>query len=225
MAPDTEAMGPTYQLYSYSSSSCAARIIIACNLLRIHLELSPVNMNAGEHNSESFRLLNPSLAIPVLVVRLPNGQETKITQSIAILEYLVEISSSTANASLLPSISRTLDRAKVRELVGIIASDIFPPVNGRIAKKVRAIRGEVSDQIKWVHEAMATGFSSYESMLKDCAGTYSFGDNVSMADVVLVPMYDMGIGYKVDLSPYLTVARVYKALSLLEAFQKPNWAV
>jgi len=212
MATKADPVQPTYRLYSYSSSTCSARIIIAAHLLGILLELSPVDLSAGEHVADNFQLINPSLAVPVPVIRETDGQETTITQSIAILEYLDEVCSFGDKSTLLPSKDRPKDRAKVRELVGIVASDIFPSTNGRIAKKVRRIRGELSDQISWVHDVMAAGFASYEAIIKDCAGRYSFEDEVTMADVVLVPAYDMAIGYKFDLAPFPTIKSVYEDL-------------
>lgn len=225
MAHNHASTKPTYQLYSYSGSTCSARIIIAAQLLSIQLELSAINLAAGEHVTEAFKLINPSLAVPVLVIREADGDETRISQSIAILEYLEEVHTATAGSLLLPPASRPKDRAKVRELVGIVASDIFPPTKGRIAKKVRAIRGEVADQINWVHGVMAAGLAGYEALLTDCAGRYSFGDEVTMADVVLVPAYDMAIGYKVGLGPYPTVKCVYENLIQTDVFKKTNWAV
>jgi maleylacetoacetate isomerase len=223
MALNSRPAQPKYRLYSCAYSSCAARIVIGAKLLGIALELSPINLQAGEHKSDSFRLINPSLAVPVLVSRESDGQETTITQSIAILEYLEEVHS-TGTSSLLPSVNRPKDRAKVRELVNILASDVFPMVNGRIAKKVRGIRGEISDQMKWVHDIMSAGFVSYETLLNTCAGKYSFGDEVTMADVVLVPAYDMAIKYKFDVAPYPKIKSVYEEITQLEPFKKENWA-
>jgi maleylacetoacetate isomerase len=224
MAFNSKPAQPAYQLYSCAYSSCAARIVIAAQVLGITLEIFPVDLTTGEHNSDSFRLINPSLAVPVLVIREPDGQETTITQSIAILEYLDELHS-TAISSLLPPVNRPKDRAKVRELVNILASDIFPMINGRIAMKVRGIRGELSDQMQWVHDIMSAGFSSYEVLLSTCAGRYSFGDAVTMADVVLVPAYDMATKYKFDIAPYPRIKSVYEEITKLDPFKKENWAV
>ena len=92
-------------------------------------------------------------------------------------------------------------------------------------KKVRAIRGEIKDQIDWVHEAMATGFSSYEVLVKKVGGKYSVGDGVTMADVCLVPAWGMAVGYKLDLKPYPTIQRICNALAEVDAFRKESWAV
>jgi maleylacetoacetate isomerase len=148
---------PAYQLYTYFRSTCAARIRIAAHLKGIPLTSTFIDLAAGEHNTEAFRSLNPSESVPVLVVRGPNGTESVLTQSIAILEYLEESLDPKEHTPLLPPIKKALDRAKVRELVGIVVIDIAPPTNGRIVKKVREIRGEIPDQMKFVHEVMASG--------------------------------------------------------------------
>ncbi|RDW59542.1 hypothetical protein BP6252_12629 [Coleophoma cylindrospora] len=222
MSTTTEGNHRTFLLYTYFGSTCSARIIIAAKLLGIHLELSHVDLAQGSHQSDSFGAINPSHAVPALVVRDSEEKETVLTQSIAILEYFEEIN---MGSLLLPPADHPQDRAKVRELVGIIASDIFPPINGRLAQKVRRIRGEVKDQIEWVHGIMAAGFASYEALLKDCGGKYSFGDKVTMADVCLVPAFDMAMGYKLDLTPYPTVKGIYDELIKLDVFKKENWAV
>jgi maleylacetoacetate isomerase len=115
-------------------------------------------MAKAEHSAGSFKLLNPSGALPVLVVIDSDG-ETVLTQSIAILEYLEETGSQDQMA-LLPPAARPKDRAKVRELVGIIAADLFPPANSRVARLVRGIRDELKDQVDFVRQIMSTGFAS-----------------------------------------------------------------
>jgi maleylacetoacetate isomerase len=157
-------------------------------------------MAKAEHSAGSFKLLNPSGALPVLVVIDSDG-ETVLTQSIPILEYLEETGSQDQMA-LLPPAARPKDRAKVRELVGIIAADLFPPANSRVARLVRGIRDELKDQVDFVRQTMSTGFASYESMIQGCSGRYSFKDAVTMADVCLVPAVDMAQAYELDLTPY-----------------------
>jgi len=209
---------PAYQLYTYFRSSCSARVLIAAKLKNIQLARTYIDMGKEEHKTASFKSLNPSGTLPVLVVRDAQG-ETAITQSVAILEYLEEI----GGAALLPPAGNPKDRAKVRELVGIITTDLFPPTNGRIAQMVRGIRGEVGDQVKFVQTIMASGLAGYEAMLQGCSGRYSFGDAVTMADVCLAPAVDMAVGYKVDMAPYPRVLAVYEDLMKLQAFKDSNW--
>jgi maleylacetoacetate isomerase len=224
-AATTDSSQSTYQLYTYFGSTCSARIIIAARILGIPLELCHVDLSKSNHQLDSFSALNPSQAVPVLVIQEPDGNRIVLTQSIAILEYFEDIKSQGKGSTLLPPAHLVHDRAKVRELVGIIATDIFPPTNGRIAKQVRSIRGEIKDQINMVHSVMAAGFTSYEAMLKKGGSRYSYGNGVTMADVFLVPAFDMAIGYKLDLKPYPTVQRTYDALLELDVFKKENWAV
>ena len=221
-APESK---PSYHLYTYFRSQAAARIRIAAHVKGLALSNTFIDLAAGAHNSESFKALNPSESVPVLVVRGHDGSEFVLTQSVAILEYLEESLDGQEYTPLLPSADRPLDRARVRELVGIVSMDIAPPTNGRIVKKVREIRGEVADQFKFVHEIMDAGFRSYEAMLASRAGRYSIGDTVSLADVCLVPSVDMAVQYKLDMSPYPKIMTVYAELMRLDAFVAANWKV
>jgi hypothetical protein len=157
--------------HTYFRSSRSARVLIPARLKNIPLTYSHVDLSKADHHKDSFRSLNPSEAVPVLVVR-DSERETIVSQSIAILEYFEEIGHQD-RVALLPSVTHPKDRGKVRELMGIIASDLFRPTNGRIAQLGREIRGELTDQVNCVHRVMSIGFSSYESMLQGCSGRYT----------------------------------------------------
>lgn len=73
--------------------------------------------------SPPYLSINPCASLPTLIITTPSGHSTTITQSIAALEYLED-----AYPQLQPRLS-PVDieaRARVRELVSIIACDIQP---------------------------------------------------------------------------------------------------
>ncbi|KAJ5508751.1 Glutathione S-transferase/chloride channel C-terminal [Penicillium freii] len=147
--------------------------------------------------------MNPSKSIPILIIK-EDENEIVLTQSIAILEYLEE--SLPTLAPLLPPSGDLVQRARVREMVNIITKDIQPITNGRIAKRIRAIRGKAKDQIIFV-----TG------------GQFSIGDVVTMADVCFAPAVEMALAYGTNLDGLPRVMGLFKKLGELPAFQKGNW--
>ncbi|XP_044520896.1 maleylacetoacetate isomerase isoform X4 [Gracilinanus agilis] len=74
-------------------------------------------------------------------------------------------------------------------------------------------------QLAWAQAVISSGFRALESVLQNTAGKYCLGNEISMADLCLVPQVANAERYKVDLSPYPTVMRIYKTLLTMEAFQ------
>ncbi|KAG0378023.1 Glutathione S-transferase zeta-1 [Mortierella sp. AD032] len=58
-----------------------------------------------------------------------------------------------------------------------------------------------------------------ETMLEKTAGKYSFGDSVTMADLLLVPQFYNGIRFNVDMSAYPIMSRINSELETIPAFQ------
>ncbi|KAK1511134.1 maleylacetoacetate isomerase [Colletotrichum costaricense] len=205
---------PDYILYSYFRSSCSARLRIALNLKSISYTTIPTNLLKDEHLSPTHRALNPSASVPLLVNR--SDADFKVTQSVAALEYLEEAHPSTT--PLLPKDAKT--RAVVRSLVNIVACDIQPVTNMRIMRRIRAMGGNAE---QWNRELMADGFAAYEAVAKEWAGRCSVGDEISLADVCLLPAYWNAERFGVDLSPYPTVRKIAEGLKENPAVVKAHY--
>lgn len=204
-----------YTLYTYWRSSCSARLILALNLKGITYEQIPVNLLKGEHSVAPHKDLNPSGTVPLL---LKNAQQPlKIGQSVAALEYLEEVY---PDVPLLPSSADPRGRAIVRQLVNIIACDVQPVTNLRIMRSVRALGGNAED---WNKDLTIEGIQAYESVAKHCAGKYSYGDTVTIADVCLLPGAWNAKRFGVDLAQYPTVSRIVENLEKLPAAQKASY--
>ncbi|KAL5448411.1 hypothetical protein PMIN07_000933 [Paraphaeosphaeria minitans] len=78
----------TYHLYTFYASSCAARIRIAFHLKNLTYVPHYLDMAKDDHESDEYRKLNPSAAIPTLVVQIEGQQDFRISQSVAILGVL-----------------------------------------------------------------------------------------------------------------------------------------
>lgn len=143
-----------------------------------------------------------------------------VCQSGAILEFLEE---KHPERPLLPR--DALQRAKVRELVGMIGCDIQPVQNLRVLLKLAEdVPGEEKDARKacWAKHWITVGFESVERALQACAGAYCVGDQVSLADLYLVPQVFNANRYGVDMAKFPTISRVHAALEELPAFQKAH---
>lgn len=164
------------------------------------------------HLKPEYVAVNPSKRVPALEI---DGHV--LGQSTAIIEYLEETRPSPA---LLPK--DAFKRAIVRQMCNIISNDMQPLGNLVTIKYVASLVADPAEKEKqkelWIQTFYAAGFEALEALLREHAGTYSVGDEVTMADVFLVPQVFAGRRFKVDLAPYPTVVRVATALEALPAF-------
>ncbi|RLN50661.1 hypothetical protein BBJ28_00019894, partial [Nothophytophthora sp. Chile5] len=213
--------GPTmakYVLFNFWKSSCSWRVRTALLWKGVAFEYRAVDLRqsgGGEQHQEEFRKLNPNQRVPALVV---DGRT--LAQSGAILEFLEEAH---PEKPLLPV--DLFVRAQVRNLCAIIGCDIQPMQNSGVTTKVRTRRASRSsaedDELKvaaWAKFWIERGFKALEEELTRCAGCYCVGDDVTMADVYLLPQVYNGRAVQVDIAAYPTIARVAAALEQLPAF-------
>jgi maleylacetoacetate isomerase len=184
----------------------------------------------GQH-SPDYVVVNPSHSVPTLIAE--NGS-LKLTQSVAILEYLEE---KYPEKPLLPK--DVGKRAIVRNLVNVIANDVQPISNLRILVHVEKLGSSRGD---WAKEYLQSGLEgifptlqtilsnpekltsvAYETLVKGSAGLYSVGDEVTLADVTLAPTVEAAMRWGVDFSVLPTVEGIYDRLKVLPAFEKGDW--
>ncbi|MEE6521626.1 hypothetical protein FKM82_019892 [Ascaphus truei] len=141
-----------------------------------------------------------------------------LSQSLAIIQYLDE---TRPEPPLLPRDPKK--RAQVRMISDHIVSGIqplqyfwgdmsCPPQNLVVLQKVGAT------QLEWAQYFITRGFEALEKMLQDTAGRYCVGDEVTMADLCLVPQVTNADRFKVPLTPYPIITRINQSLLQLEAF-------
>ena len=70
---------------------------------------------------------------------------------------------------------------------------------------------------------MNAGFQAYEKVASSCAGKYSFGDSLTMADCALMPAVHRAGRFNIDFAPYPTISRVMASLEAIEAFSDSGW--
>lgn len=179
-------------LHSAWRSSAAYRVRIGLNLKGLAYDIAPVNLVANQHQAPAFAALNPQRLLPALEV---DGRT--LTQSLAILDWLDE---TVPVPPLLPA--DPFDRALVRAMAQIIASDIHPVNNLRILRALTELGVDEPGREAWIGRWITDGFTALETMVARHGAGYAFGDAPTLADCCLVPQVYNAERFKTDLTPF-----------------------
>uniref|UniRef100_A0A669D3S0 maleylacetoacetate isomerase n=1 Tax=Oreochromis niloticus TaxID=8128 RepID=A0A669D3S0_ORENI len=188
-------------LHGYFRSSCSWRVRIAFALKGVEYDQLPVNLikDGGQQLTEEYKALNPMQQVPAVEI---DG----IT-----LSHVTKILLFIPGPHLLPADPKA--RAQVRMISDLIASGIQPLQNLYVIQKMGA------EKMQWSQHFINRGFQALEPILKQTAGKYCVGDEISMADICLVPQVYNAERFKVDMGKYPTIKRLNEALLEIEAFQ------
>ena len=200
------------KLYTYFRSSAAFRVRIALNLKGLKYQPLFVHLPKGEHRAAQYSEVNAQALLPTL--ELDDG--TRLTQSLAIIEYLDE---KHPQPPLVPK--DAVARARVRSLALLVACEIHPLNNLRVLQHLKRELGQSQEQIDtWYRHWVADGLAKLEAEISGGNGKFCHGDTPTMADCCLVPQIFNAKRYNSDLSPYPTIMRVFEACMTLEAFDR-----
>ena len=183
---------PEPVLYGYWRSSAVYRVRIALNFKRITAKQVSVQLQLGEQRSDEHRARNPAGLVPVW--READG--FTLAQSLAIIEYLDEIY---MDPPLLPDDPR--QKAICREIAYTIACDIHPIGNLRVLEKLAADHG-AGAWAPWNRHWIGNGFRAIEARLAAIAGCHAVGDQITLADICLVPQVYNARRAGLDLAPF-----------------------
>lgn len=167
------------QLFGYWRSSASFRVRIVLQLKGLAYEQHPINLRQGEQSEKAYRRINPQGLVPFLV-----DGDVQIGQSVAIMEYLDETYPA---YSLMPSSPDA--RARVRQIVNMIACDIHPLNNLRVLNYLTdTLKLDKAGVASWYRHWIAVGFDALEKEFAHPAtGKFCHGDTPTLADVCLVP--------------------------------------
>ena len=199
-------------LYTYFRSSAAYRVRIALNLKGLTPDMVSIHLQkqGGLNRKPEFRAINPQMRIPAL--KLDSGDV--LIQSLAIIEYLDEVH---PQPPLLPRDG--LERAKVRALAQVIACDIHPLNNTSPLRYLKNELGQPQERIDaWYRHWVVEGFEAVEALIGP--GPYAFGNEVTLADVCLVPQVYNARRFNVSLEPFPRIVAVDAACRELPAFEQ-----
>jgi maleylpyruvate isomerase len=202
------------ELYTYWRSSAAYRVRIALNLKALPYVTHAVDLvkDGGEQWSAQYRAINPQSRVPTLS---HNGQ--RITQSLAIIEYLDETFPGTR---LIPK--EPLDRARVRMLSQIIACDIQPMQNTSTTRYLKEkLHLDDAAVAEWMREWITRGLDAFNAQLErdHLSGRFCHGDTPTMADCCLVPQIFAADRFGVPATRYPRLALIAENCNGLAAFQ------
>ena len=178
------------KLYSYWRSSCSYRVRIALALKNLKYSYIPINLLKSEQLSDDY--INPLKQVPTLVVKCSESdKEIQITQSLAIIQFIEENHEKLGSSEITP-LKHSFRATQQTEIVN---AGIQPVQNFAVLKKIISLGG---DKMEHGRETIEKGFDALEKLICEFGGKYSVGDELSIADICLVPQVYNARRFKVD---------------------------
>ena len=199
------------QLFGYWRSSASFRVRLVLQLKGLGYEQHPVNLRQGEQKEKAYRRVNPQGLVPFLI-----DGDVQLGQSVAIMEYLDETYPA---YPLMPSAPE--ERARVRQIVNMIACDTHPLNNLRVLNYLEQELGQSkAARDVWYRHWIDETFTALEQLLMTTAGVYCVGNEVTLADCMLVPQVYNARRFNMTLDDYPTIARIVANCEQLQALIK-----
>ena len=190
-------------LHNFFRSSASVRVRAALNLKGVDYDHVSYVLRAGEHRSPDFLAINPQGLVPALQL----DDDTILTQSLAIIEYLDERYPAPA---LLPE--DPLDKAWVRSLAQSIACDVHPLNNLRVLTYLDDTLNVDADGVsRWFRHWVDESFGPLEATLAQDSrrGRFCYRDAPTLADICLFAQVANNRRFDVDMSRYPTLQGIY----------------
>jgi maleylacetoacetate isomerase len=194
------------RLYDYWRSSASYRVRMALNLLGVGFEAIPVDLLQAEQVGAANMARNPQGLVPTVEI-----DGLTLTQSLAIIEYLND-----TRGGLLPA--DAAGRARVRALSYAVAMEIHPICNLRVGRYVEAASAGAITMAGWQKKFIGEGLAAVEGMLTHPAtGRFCHGDQITMADLCLLPQVYNARRWEVDVTSYVQICRIVAELEAIPA--------
>ena len=202
------------KMYGFWRSAASFRVRIALNLKGLAFQEEMIDLDTGEQNALAYRAVNPQAAVPTVI--FDGGP--RLTQSLAILEYLEETYPSPA---LLPP--DPIARARVRSLALLWAADHHPLIVPRIRDYLAEImRQDEASRAAWIRHWFREGLAIGEQRLAGDpeTGAYCHGDAPTIADLCLFSQAIGARGFGVDFSDLRVVNRIVETCMPRDEFAR-----
>lgn len=200
-----------YGLYSYWRSGASWRVRIALAYKGIPYDYHPINLLKNEQATGAYAALNPQHKVPLLVI----APGRSISQSVAIIDYLEQAHPD--KPSLLPKDPYL--RAKSLSLAEGFNADTQPLQNLHVLNKIQEITGSADKKKEWIEYVLKKGLAAFEADVAQTTGKFCVGDNITIADVFLVPQLGTARRFEIDLAPYPNIVRIDANLASEPAFK------
>jgi maleylacetoacetate isomerase len=190
------------KLYHYWRSSSSWRVRWALAYKHIPCDWVAINLLTDESDSEAHLRRNPMGYVPALELEGKNGP-VYLTESIAIIEWLEETH---PEPRLLPV--DPFERAQVRQLAEVINSGTQPLQN---LTTMLLHSDNPEEQKRWARHWSRKGLQAYEKLAQETAGTFSFGNSLTLADLFLAPQCYNALRQEISLDEFPLIKKIYEA--------------
>jgi maleylacetoacetate isomerase len=200
------------RLHGAARSSASFRVRIALYLKGLPFEAVPLNLLKGDQFAAGFASMNPAELVPVL-----EHGATRLTQSVAIIEYLEE---RYPQPPLLPHAPEL--RAYVRAAALSVACEIHPLNNLRVLLYlVRDLSLSEDQKNGWYRHWVERGLAQLEAFVlaEGRSGRFMLADEVTLADVLLVPQIFNARRFDCRLDHVPTLMRIFDHCMEVPAFE------
>lgn len=200
-------------LFHYWRSSSSWRVRWALHIKGLEFAAVAVDLLKGEQGLPDYRARSPLGQVPLLRI---DGYD--LTESVAIVEYLEERH---PERPLLPAAA--LGRARVRQLAQVIVADTQPLQNLSVLRHVSQKLGDPEAAKEWARHYITRGLDAYEALLAlpdGPRGRFSYGDEVTLADLCLVPQCYNARRQGIDLAAWPRIHTIEQAALATEAGQR-----
>ena len=207
------------KLYSYWRSTSSWRVRIALHWKGIAHEIVPVHLLAdgGQQRQADYRAKNPMAQVPLLEILDGDAAQfgvRRIGQSMAILAYLEE---RFPEPALLPGDPYL--RARVRQLAELVASGIQPLQNLSVTQYLDE---QGQDSKAWLRHWVGHGIVAFDETARETRGSFCVGDQVSWADVCLIPQLYSARRFGIDLAQVPALLAIEERCQAMEAFRRAS---
>lgn len=173
--------------------------------------MQTVDLLSGESESPEHLLRHPAGFVPVLeFLEEKDPKRRFLRESIAICEWADETFPKTP---LFPS--DPFARAQTRSLVEIINSGTHPLQNLPVQYYYS---DDTEKRETWARHWIRNGLGIYEKLVSETVGKFSVGDQITLADICLIPQCYNALRYSVDFSDLENVSKVYHNALLTEGY-------
>ncbi|KAL1378559.1 hypothetical protein pipiens_003958 [Culex pipiens pipiens] len=193
-------------LYYTPISPPARAVVLLIRELGLNVEFKPVDVMAGGTRTEEFLQMNPEHTIPTL-----DDNGFHLWESRAILTYLVD--KYAPGHDLYPNIPK--EKALINRVLNHDLSAFYPKTVGQMAPIFQRQTSTVTDEMM---AKLDEGLTNLELFL--VRNDWFAGENLTVADLSLLPTIASLVHCGFDLARYPRLAEWYSNCKVLKGFEE-----